>query len=724
MFTIECYSSGELTKSECAPISIVEPPIHETFHRLSTYFSTISSQGLAIQEMHTESLNILLQGIREATHSAYVAILISKPYEQSGCILESVASFSKKKKYTTPSLDNHPDKLRMVVPDDTNPNLFVRAFSTNSTIISNDVSNDPRLGCVMPKNHIPIRTMLATPITSETNVPIGQLVCINAKSYHAKNIIRISPLLKLVTHTLKSLEDDAIDSNPFREVQDMKHNFLATMSHEIRTPLSGVVGMISLLQGTGNLNEQQRHYVARALNCCCQLMEIINDILDYSKMQSHTLALIDEPFNIRECIDNSINIIATRAQSKNITITIDVDDTVPQVVYGDGKRIQQIFINLLGNAVKFTNDGSICARVLVERVVDTIYTMRFEVKDTGIGIDPRNQKSIFNVFEQVDNHLFVHDDEPSRSGTGLGLAICRELAHLMQSEVYVQSDGVGKGSTFYFTIDMQSEITESQIQRFSNTEVINVLVVDDNTDNRMILSGFMYKWKMTATVCASANEALHEFRLGKKFHVAIVDVCMPHISGLELAQTLRKEFPDIPLIALSSKELESKGRVWFDEFFIKPFNHMKLYKTILEVCSKPCESNPHSIKKDIDDLRVCVCEDDSNNQFVLKEMLKQLGVSDKHITVVQNGRLAVQECMHTHFDVCLMDLRMPIMDGFEASQQIKRLVDSPSIIVVSASILESDKKRISDIGVDGYITKPFDKSDLRNVICRYVSKLL
>lgn len=723
MFTAECYTSGEVRLIEYDINSYIDPRVHRTFRELSEYFATISSRSLAVQEMHTRSLNILLRGVRDVTHSTYVAVLLSRPCEQMGCELQVVASVARTKKYDKVSPEAHPNNMKMVMPDPNAPNLFVRPFVKRLPILTNTVMSDPRLGCTIPTHHLEMRTFLGVPIICDTQC-IGQLVCVNAKMYTVNTLKKLSPLTHLINSTVKSMEQNELNDSQITEVEDLKHNFLATMSHEIRTPLSGAVGMISLLKDAGQLNEQQRSYISRALNCCCQLMEIINDILDYSKMQSHTLVLSEEPFNIRNCVIESVDLVLPRAEAKMVTVRTDIDVQVPNIVYGDPKRLRQILINLLSNAVKFTNEGTIDIRLRVERVDETIYTIRFEVQDTGIGIAVKDQQKIFNVFEQISNELISHD-EPSRTGTGLGLAICRELARLMYSDIYVKSDGVGTGSTFYFTLDMQAEMTETQLRHISSTHMdpssIHVMVVDDNMDNRMILSGFMHKWGMRSTVCASATEVLHNLRLGKHYDVAVVDVCMPKISGIELAQTLRKEFPTLPVIALSSREIESKGRVWFDAFFIKPLNNIKLYRAIMQACSGEKSLSVPAVKKcPIGELRVCVCEDDSNNQFVITEMLKQIGVHGSNIHVVGNGKLAIQKCMHNQFDVCFMDLRMPIIDGFEASKRIKTLTGCPSIIVVSASMLEEDKQRISEIGVDGYITKPFDKSDLQNVISRYV----
>lgn len=664
------------------------------------------------KNIHDSVLDDLIRGIVKITHSSYGCVCMYNNGENTTIAQYTSRKSSKNDAPVEPTMMKH-----------TSPTLFTRSFEMRMCVISNDVSSDPRLGAnSFPKNHIPISKYLSIPILTDDG-SAGQLILINTSLIEfSKSLIQsVFPLFRVLVNIMQNYNNDIPVE---KDLDTLKHHFLATMSHEIRTPLSGIIGMITLLQDAGPLNERQKDYLKRAVGCCMQLMDIITDILDYSKMQSGTLFLNDEPFNVNTCIQDAIDVVTPRLISKKLKIIKSLHST-SQRVYGDHKRLRQVLVNILGNAVKYTSKGTVKITTSSESNNDNdgeciIY---FSVQDTGIGIELKDIDSIFNVFSQLEQP----NNSSINSGTGLGLAISKELLALMKSTIVVQSDGIGKGSTFSFSIAFQTEMNLSKLLQ-NNTENLqnaHILVVDDDVNNRMIISGYLHSWELEATVCASASEALHHLRLGKQFTVGIVDICMPHISGIELAQTIRKEFPKLPLIALSSRDVGEHGQVWFDSFLVKPYNKMRLYKDIVEHSTNgrnysSSSSSSSEEEKTLHNIRICVAEDDETNQFMISEILKTLGVPIHNITITSNGKEAFEECKRKHYDLCLMDLLMPVMDGFESSKKIKKLRKSPSIIVISASILDTDRIKCSKIGVDGFLTKPITKSDLENVLNQFI----
>jgi len=659
---------------------------------------------------HKTILTIIVNDITKYTKSKVGCFCLKTASKNNNFMLECIA---KSKRCDT--------NFKKYMNGGNKPNLFICGVVNKKCIISSDISSDPRLQVIIPENHVKIKQFMAIPIFSN-GMCMGQFVFINSHKFNKETIKKYSLLFYITSKLIKNYEMKSIYSNK-NEIDNLKHSFLATMSHEIRTPLSGIVGMISLLSDAGPLNELQKNYLNRALTCCNQLMEIIVDILDYSKMKGGHLLLSDDSFNLKKCIDTAVDIINPKINEKELKFVFEVDELIPKILYGDSTRIKQVLINLLSNAVKFTNDGSVSLLVKLAKVVNKNEVLiKFIVKDTGIGIEKKDQNKIFDVFQQVESNTTVQKN----SGTGLGLAITKELLSMMKSNIHVHSDGIGCGSSFSFEIKFQKEI----IIDCENKHNINILVVDDNLDNRMVLSGYLHKWDIRYTTCSSAIEALHNLQLGNKYNIALVDVCMPRIDGIELAQTIRKEYQGMSIIALSSREVENDGRMWFDVVMTKPFNKMRLYDHIIRLSSNEC-SNPNSLnlnncenvnsKKCVNELKICIAENDEMNQVVLNEMLKRLGVEEKNIKVCVNGEMAVNLLKCNYYDVCLMDLRMPVMDGIEASKIIKKLKNHPSIVIVSASILDSDKVECSKIGVDAYLSKPYILEDLKNVIDQYIT---
>lgn len=542
---------------------------------------------------------------------------------------------------------------------------------------------------------------------------IGKVIFINRKKKYKKqhvNDLRI--IFNIISKIIVNYSKWDISDIQEQEILKLKNNFLSTMSHEIRTPLSGIVGMISLLEDSGNLNDKQKSYIERTLICCDQLMDIIMDILDYSKMKGGHLILNESLFDVKGCVSNVIEVVTSKKNTNHLDINIDIDETIPKNLYGDQKRLKQILINLVTNSIKFTSKGFITVKATTLKSNDFDTLIRFEVIDSGIGIEEKDFEKIFNMFEQINTEKY----NGSTHGTGMGLAISKELLNLMNSDLHVTSKGIDKGSTFWFEIKFQKEVD------IKNTPSLNILVVDDNIDNRIIINGFLSNWNFKSTICASSLEALHYLRLGYKYDLAIIDICMPKMDGIELAQQIKKKFPKIPLIALTSKEVGDSGKIWFETVIQKPYNKVNLFNNIIEITNEVKNSTTlrkKNSQRKLEDLKICVAEDDEMNQIVLTEMLKNCGIKEGNVYLCNNGEESVECVKNNKIDICLMDLKMPIMDGFTASQHIKNIPNPPSIVIVSASILDSDKIKCSSIGIDAYITKPYNITDLKNTLNQY-----
>lgn len=524
-----------------------------------------------------------------------------------------------------------------------------------------------------------------------------------------------------------------------KEADDVKDTFLATVSHELRTPLNGIVGMISMLRDAGPLNQTQNEYLTILMECSHQLMNMMNNMLDFSKMVSNRLALLRGPMTINKTLQDALVMVEGKAKTKGLALKLDVQENIP-ILIGDSQRLTQILSNLLANAVKFTEHGHVSVKVrgsplenqIVSEDRETDYLkkwkIQFDVSDTGIGIEAQEQEKIFEVFHQSP----TLNTNMSRSGTGLGLSIARELVRMMGGEISVKSEGVaGKGSVFSFWIITEEEIqTEDMCKEHSSlVKGAKVMVVDDRAEYRLQLTDILFKWGCNPTVVSSGEEALRYISHGISFDTIIVDICMPYLSGPELAQNIRGgPAKTTPLLALSSVELENKVELsLFDVYMNKPIDQNFLFPALLkcllkkkngEVVDKAeiLSGTPSRLKKERSKLKILIAEDDHNNAYTIREMLKYLGFNMKRIRTVENGKQAVEQAKKHKFDVILMDIVMPCLDGLEATKFIRQLTPRPYIIAVSAAVQNSDKQRCQNVGVDGYLPKPVLKEKLLAVL--------
>jgi two-component system, sensor histidine kinase and response regulator len=509
-----------------------------------------------------------------------------------------------------------------------------------------------------------------------------------------------------------------------------KSEFLARMSHEIRTPMNGVMGMSELLQAT-ELTPRQRHLSETISHSAAALLQIINDILDFSKVEAGKLELENIEFALRDAVEQTIEIFAARAHAKGLELACAIDLDVPGTVRGDPTRLRQVLINLVGNAIKFTDSGEVIVRV---RAVGD-QRLRFEVADTGIGISEEAQTQIFNAFSQADSFT-----TRKYGGTGLGLAICRQLVALMGGQIGLHSE-VNRGSTFRFDVRLEPVADASPtLTRLPRMNLIGLraLVVDDNASNREILQQHLQSWGVEVIAVETSDAALAELGAdGARFDLALVDDEMPVMDGIELARHIRGDprRSGLRLILLCSHDDHDGGSErtqLFAAVLTKPLRRSQLFSSVSRVMTLTgtagdpppagsASASPPGVRAAAP--RLLLVEDNPVNREVAVGMLESLGCKTD---AAENGRLAIEAMNTCSYDAVLMDCQMPVMDGLTATAEIRRREQTSGaarvpVIALTANAMEGDRERCLAAGMDDFLSKPFTQQQLATLLRRWLA---
>ncbi|MBL6765691.1 MAG: response regulator [Verrucomicrobiae bacterium] len=592
------------------------------------------------------------------------------------------------------------------------------AFDDEQEIIR---TGEPKIGIIEKETHSDGRVTWVSTSKMALEDGSGKIIGTFGMSRDVTELIQTENNLLQANAALREANEKVEAANK------AKSEFLANMSHEIRTPMNGIIGVTELLLKS-RLDPQQLDYMNMINRSAETLMRLLNDILDFSKIEAGKLDLEIIPFDLRDSLADTLKIMAGRAAEKDLELAFHIPPEIPDHLMGDPGRLRQIIVNLVGNAIKFTPSGEVLVDVRLKKRVEDEVTLHIQVIDTGIGIPADKCDAIFEEFNQADAST-----TRQFGGTGLGLAISARLVGLMDGQIWVESEP-GKGSNFQFTavFGLRKDAASLAFTSPPALRDLPVLVVDDNETNRAIFDEMLKSWEMKPTCVDGGTPALEaldaSLKSGRPFRLAILDAMMPGMDGFELARRIRArpEWQQLILILLSSatfpdhhKRARESG---FARALNKPIKQSDLFNAITRLTGTvtldaAAAMPPPPDEKEVIPLNILLAEDGLVNQRVAKDLLTQRGHT---VTIAENGRLAVDAMEAGHFDLILMDVHMPIMDGFEATGEIRRLEQPKGthipIIALTANAMKGDRERCLEAGMDGYLSKPIRARDLYRVV--------